>query len=143
MQRASQMPHYNHFVAFCSVRVAVIHRIKFLRYYLKASYRPKRDKSRTSVKNGSDNMMFFPLYGTTSTSCQGGDEEAWFREAGLSEPMAVLKDSSYGSILPARSETRKPAARGLQLFLLKRLFCGFTGKRFAARFGGFTHSLSI
>jgi hypothetical protein len=32
------MPHYNHFVAFCSVRVAVIHRIKFLRYYLKAHY---------------------------------------------------------------------------------------------------------
>jgi hypothetical protein len=30
------MPHYNHFVAFCYVRVEVIHRIKFLRYYLKA-----------------------------------------------------------------------------------------------------------
>jgi hypothetical protein len=31
------MPHYNHFVAFCYVRVEVIHRIKFLRYYLKAN----------------------------------------------------------------------------------------------------------
>jgi predicted negative regulator of RcsB-dependent stress response len=30
------MPHYNHFVAFCYVQVEVIHRIKFLRYYLKA-----------------------------------------------------------------------------------------------------------
>jgi hypothetical protein len=30
------MPHYNHFVEFCYVRVEVIHRIKFLRYYLKA-----------------------------------------------------------------------------------------------------------
>ena len=32
------MPHYNHFVEFCYVRVEVIHRIKFLRYYLKAVY---------------------------------------------------------------------------------------------------------
>ena len=31
------MPHYNHFVEFCYMRVEVIHRIKFLRYYLKAS----------------------------------------------------------------------------------------------------------
>ena len=30
------MPYYNHFVALCYVRVEVIHRIKFLRYYLKA-----------------------------------------------------------------------------------------------------------
>ena len=30
------MLHYNHFVEFCYVRVEVIHRIKFLRYYLKA-----------------------------------------------------------------------------------------------------------
>src|SRR6266446_234302 len=36
MRRAHQMPHYNHFVAFCYVRVEVLHRIKFLRYYLKA-----------------------------------------------------------------------------------------------------------
>jgi hypothetical protein len=36
MLRASQTPHYNHFVEFCYVRVEVIHRIKFLRYYLKA-----------------------------------------------------------------------------------------------------------
>src|SRR6516162_8155833 len=36
MLRASQTPHYNHFVALCYVRVEVIHRIKFLRYYLKA-----------------------------------------------------------------------------------------------------------
>src|SRR6516165_1403487 len=39
MLRASQTPHYNHFVALCYVRVEVIHRIKFLRYYLKASLR--------------------------------------------------------------------------------------------------------
>src|SRR4029450_3907691 len=51
------------------------------------SYRPKRDKSRTSVKSGSDNMMFFSLYGTASTGCQGGDEERWFREDRLSEPL--------------------------------------------------------
>ena len=31
------MPHYNHFVALCYVRVEVIHRIKFLQYYLKAT----------------------------------------------------------------------------------------------------------
>src|SRR5262245_3013599 len=37
MRRASQMPHYNHFVALCYVWVEVIHRIKFLRYYRKAS----------------------------------------------------------------------------------------------------------
>jgi hypothetical protein len=30
------MPHYNHFIAFCYVQVEVIHRIKFLQYYLKA-----------------------------------------------------------------------------------------------------------
>src|SRR6516225_5656702 len=36
MLRARQTPHYNHFVALCYVRVEVIHRIKFLRYYLKA-----------------------------------------------------------------------------------------------------------
>jgi len=30
MRRARQMPHYNHFVALCYVRVEVIHRIKFL-----------------------------------------------------------------------------------------------------------------
>ena len=30
------MPHYSHFVEFCYVRVEVIHRIKFLRYYRKA-----------------------------------------------------------------------------------------------------------
>src|SRR6516162_5375126 len=39
MLRASQTPHYNHFVAFCYVRVEIIHRIKFLRYYLKALIR--------------------------------------------------------------------------------------------------------
>jgi hypothetical protein len=50
------------------------------------SYRPKRDKSGTPVKNGSDNMMFFSLYGITSIGCQGGDEETWFREDGLSVP---------------------------------------------------------
>src|SRR5438128_11225643 len=56
------------------------------------SYSPKIDKSRTSVKSGSDNMIFFSLYGTASTGCQGGDEEGWFREAGLSVPLrkAVL-----------------------------------------------------
>jgi len=32
------MPHYNHFVALCYVRIEVIHRIKFLRYYLKAKF---------------------------------------------------------------------------------------------------------
>jgi len=37
------------------------------------SYRPKSDKSRTSVKNGSDNICLFSLYGTSSGGCQGGD----------------------------------------------------------------------
>src|SRR5215216_3228017 len=50
------------------------------------SYSPKIDKSRTSAKSGSDNIVFFSLYGITSTSCQGGDREGWFREAGLSVP---------------------------------------------------------
>src|SRR5215211_887669 len=50
------------------------------------SYRPKRDKSRTPVKSGSDNMVFFPLYGAVSSDCQGGDEKSWFREDRLSEP---------------------------------------------------------
>jgi integrase len=31
------MPHYNHSVVFCYVGLEVIHRIKFLRYYLKAN----------------------------------------------------------------------------------------------------------
>src|SRR5256885_13792510 len=31
------------------------------------SYSPKRDKSCTPGKSGSDNMMFFPLYGTVSS----------------------------------------------------------------------------
>src|SRR5258708_4534746 len=34
---------------------------------------------------------FFSLYGTTSTGCQGGDEEGWFREDGLSVPLGVVK----------------------------------------------------
>src|SRR5205823_6191947 len=56
------------------------------------SYRPKTDQSDTPGKSDSDNMLFFPLYGTASIGCQGGDAEGWFREAGLSEPMAGLKD---------------------------------------------------
>ena len=32
-------------------------------------------------------MVFFPLYGTVSGGGQGGDGEAWFREAGLSAPL--------------------------------------------------------
>src|SRR5215217_6312120 len=54
------------------------------------SYSPKRDKSRTPVKSGSDNTVFFPLYGTTSGVCQGGDREGWFREDRLSEPKRVF-----------------------------------------------------
>src|SRR5215216_1020495 len=54
------------------------------------SYRPKRDKSRTPVKNGSDNIDLFSLYGITSTDCQGGEREGWFREDGLSEPGVAL-----------------------------------------------------
>src|SRR4029453_8368931 len=50
------------------------------------SYRPERDKSSTPVKNGSDNIGLFSLYGITSGVCQGGDLRRWFREAGLSEP---------------------------------------------------------
>src|SRR5215217_3578108 len=57
------------------------------------SYSPKIDKSRTSAKSGSDNIVFFSLYGITSTSCQGGDREGWFREAGLSEPLGVEKST--------------------------------------------------
>jgi hypothetical protein len=43
-------------------------------------------KSRTPVKNGSDNIGLFSLYGTSSGGCQGGDWWRWFREAGLSVP---------------------------------------------------------
>src|SRR5207248_1909203 len=39
------------------------------------SYSPKRDKSSTPGKSGSDNMVYFPLYGTASGGCQGGDGE--------------------------------------------------------------------
>src|SRR5947209_16280075 len=42
------------------------------------SYSPKRDKSRTPGKSGSDNMILFPLYGTASSGCQGGDAEGWY-----------------------------------------------------------------
>jgi hypothetical protein len=31
--------------------------------------------------------VIYSLYGTSSTGCQGGDEEGWFREDGLSEPL--------------------------------------------------------
>src|SRR5215216_2849247 len=51
------------------------------------SYSPETGKSRTPVKSGSDNMVLFSLYGANSTSCQGGDREGWFREAGLSAPL--------------------------------------------------------
>src|SRR5690349_7573850 len=54
------------------------------------SYRPKRYKSKTPVKSGSDNMMFFPLYSATWYACQGGDSVVWFREARLSEPPKVV-----------------------------------------------------
>jgi hypothetical protein len=37
------------------------------------SYRPKSDKSRTSGKNGSDNIGLFSLYGISSVGCQGGE----------------------------------------------------------------------
>src|SRR5215217_5490636 len=50
------------------------------------SYSPKTDKSRIPVKNGSDNIGLFSLYGTTSQGCQGGDFYVRFREAGLSVP---------------------------------------------------------
>src|SRR5262245_45580469 len=43
--RARQMPHSNHFVACCSVRVAGIHRLKLLRDYRKASMRAVRDRT--------------------------------------------------------------------------------------------------
>src|SRR5215211_3994387 len=54
------------------------------------SYRPERDKSRTDVKNGSDNTGLFLLYGTSSDVCQGGDSEVRFREEGLSAPKRVF-----------------------------------------------------
>ena len=41
-------------------------------------------------------MVIFPLYGPTSTSCQGGDEKSWFREDGLSEPRGGRKDEDEG-----------------------------------------------
>jgi hypothetical protein len=47
------------------------------------SYRLKRDKSSTPVKNGSDNIELFPLYGTAFYRCQGGDWEVWYGEEGL------------------------------------------------------------
>jgi hypothetical protein len=37
------------------------------------------------VKNGSDNIEFFSLYGTAILGCQGADGLDWFREEGLSE----------------------------------------------------------
>jgi hypothetical protein len=43
-------------------------------------------------------MVIFSLYGTSSTGCQGGDEEGWFREDRLSEPMAGWMDNK---MLPA------------------------------------------
>jgi hypothetical protein len=48
------------------------------------------DKSVTLVKSGSDNIMFFLLYGTTSRVCQGGEFIGWYREEGLSDPVAKL-----------------------------------------------------
>src|SRR4051794_4728607 len=50
------------------------------------SHMSKSDKSRTPAKTGSDNIDHFPLYGTTSGVCQGGDSEERFREQGLSAP---------------------------------------------------------
>src|SRR5438552_9333430 len=44
------------------------------------SYSPKRDKSRTPGKIGSDNMMLLPLYGAMSSVCQGGEFVGWYRE---------------------------------------------------------------
>jgi len=32
-------------------------------------------------------MVIYSLYGTTSEGCQGGNEEGWFREDGLSVPL--------------------------------------------------------
>src|SRR4029453_16196012 len=42
------------------------------------SYRPERDKSRTPVKSGSDNIGHFLLYGTSPCVCQGGESEGWY-----------------------------------------------------------------
>jgi hypothetical protein len=52
------------------------------------SYRPKMDKSVTLLKTGSDNIGIFVLYGTTMHRCQGGEFLEWFREDGLSAPVA-------------------------------------------------------
>jgi hypothetical protein len=56
------------------------------------SYTGKMDKRATLLKTGSDNIVIFVLYGTSSVSCQGGEFVRWFREAGLSEPPKVIID---------------------------------------------------
>jgi hypothetical protein len=55
-------------------------------------------------KSGSDNTGLFPLYGTTSGRCQGGDDEGWFREPGLSEPSAVRKSVGLSTYGPYRTD---------------------------------------
>ena len=62
------------------------------------SYRPERDKSKTDVKNGSDNIELFLLYGASSDVCQGGDSKARFREEGLSELVRVLWNTNSTEI---------------------------------------------
>src|SRR5947209_2017312 len=50
------------------------------------SYRPERDKSRTSVKNGSDNIAHFLLYGISLIRVYGQNRREWYREDGLPAP---------------------------------------------------------
>ena len=57
------------------------------------------DKGSTPVRNDSDNIVIFSLYGTTSGVCQGGDSKAWFREEGLSE-LEVAPKRSAAAIRP-------------------------------------------
>jgi len=95
------------------------------------SYRPKRDKSRTPVKSGSDNIVFFALYGTASIGCQGGVAEEWFREAGLSAPRkdAVSVIGGYRQV----EVTRMPVYRKAE----EPYGCGWVGRASLPTLGAF------
>src|SRR4029453_10613154 len=71
------------------------------------SYRPERDKSRTPVKNGSDNIVIFPLYGISLLRVYGQKRRGGFREARLSVPLRGARCA----ILCAKQTTRERTRR--------------------------------
>jgi hypothetical protein len=63
------------------------------------------------VKIGSGNISFSVLYGTTWRACQGGDEEGWFREDGLSAPRkdrVCIEEVGCTRVLLQPSTYRRP-----------------------------------